>query len=704
MKKLIVTMFVLAAAVILANVRLGPGAGADAGDGGAVRSAVGDPKILREKYERWKARVLARSSAHLSLTLVPQDVHVKRPPSGRIEIDLDSKTLRAHVQNIDTAEELGLWLTQGATLFSADSEGSEPFFVGAFSALEDALELETNIGGVLAAGRKIDQLVVAPLDTEPLRTGLLAASPTLFQRLLAAEQAAGNVELGESSKSVFDAILPTAQASHIEYTGFPYVFNDLVTQGEDLFLNETFAGNGRTCGTCHPATNNFTIDKPFIDSLPPDDPLFVAEFNPFLIFGHPYNKDVQGNPRRFENPALMRELGLIVENLDGMGDLENRFTMRGVPHNLGMTVSIATPDGELTPPDERTGWSGEGAPSGIVGGIAVSGRLRDFAVGAIVQHFPRTMNRSFDGPYPDFRAPTTTELDAIEAFMLSLGRQAELQLDEGFADTLILADESAERGKRLFRDGPGEAGGFTCNSCHNNAGANTGGTNRNFDTNTEEFLRNRIDDPDFHVVGQPRPVDGGFGTNPDGDFTSLEEQPGFVNENFGDGTFNNVSLVEAADTPPFFHNNVAQTLEDSILFYQSDEFVATGRPAIDFNQDEVADVANFMRVINAIDNVENSALRQADRALIAAANPPPYGPNLVMQHILDIVKADTKDAIQVLKQGNLHGGPYDAVAKLDAAVQKVNYAYGSGYYWASFFINQAKTKLQEALALMRTNG
>ena len=27
-----------------------------------------------------------------------------------------------------------------------------------------------------------------------------------------------------------------------------------------LFLNETFAGNGRTCGTCHVETNNFTVD------------------------------------------------------------------------------------------------------------------------------------------------------------------------------------------------------------------------------------------------------------------------------------------------------------------------------------------------------------------------------------------------------------------------------------------------------------
>jgi cytochrome c peroxidase len=56
----------------------------------------------------------------------------------------------------------------------------------------------------------------------------------------------------------------------------------LIEQGRQLFMNETFDGNGRTCATCHPPANNFTIDPEFIASLPDDDPLFVAEFNPAL--------------------------------------------------------------------------------------------------------------------------------------------------------------------------------------------------------------------------------------------------------------------------------------------------------------------------------------------------------------------------------------------------------------------------------------
>src|SRR4051812_39517751 len=52
----------------------------------------------------------------------------------------------------------------------------------------------------------------------------------------------------------------------------PRVVTGLVTArlcaGADIFFRETFAGNGRTCGTCHPPQNNFTIDKQFIATLP----------------------------------------------------------------------------------------------------------------------------------------------------------------------------------------------------------------------------------------------------------------------------------------------------------------------------------------------------------------------------------------------------------------------------------------------------
>ena len=110
---------------------------------------------------------------------------------------------------------------------------------------------------------------------------------------------------------------------------------ELIAKGKRIFFNETFSGNGRTCGTCHPAENNLTIDPAFIARLPNNDPLFVAEFIPALA-------------KNFENPRLMREFGLILENLDGFEDLDNKFVMRGVPHTLGMRVSVDSPQGPRT--------------------------------------------------------------------------------------------------------------------------------------------------------------------------------------------------------------------------------------------------------------------------------------------------------------------------------------------------------------------
>lgn len=45
----------------------------------------------------------------------------------------------------------------------------------------------------------------------------------------------------------------------------------LEQKGRRIFFEETFGGNGRTCGTCHPATNNFTVDPAFIKRLPRRD-------------------------------------------------------------------------------------------------------------------------------------------------------------------------------------------------------------------------------------------------------------------------------------------------------------------------------------------------------------------------------------------------------------------------------------------------
>jgi hypothetical protein len=381
---------------------------------------------------------------------------------------------------------------------------------------------------------------------------------------------------------VSEGALPSAQA-------------DLIAQGEKIFFTETFEGNGRTCGTCHPAENNFTIDPAFIATLPPDDPLFVAEFNPALA--------------ALENPRLMREFGLILENVDGF---DKPGVMRGVPHILALSTSVRSPTGP------RTGWSGDGAPD--------DGSLRSFATGAVIQHFTKTLQRVSG---IDFRLPTPAELDALEAFQLSLGRQTDLSLP------LLLKGDMASRGQEIFLDNTlGK-----CNLCHVNAGAtaNLGGRslgNANFNTGVED-----LPDQPADRTGEPNPPDGGLGRN-------LRSQGGF-----GDGTFNIPSLVEAADTAPFFHNNASATLEEAIAFYNSPVFnnspAALGLGgAINLNATQVLEVAAFLRVINAMENIRSAIAILQQTALRHRA------------------VREIEDAIAVLHGGGLHP---ETVTLLEAA-------------------------------------
>lgn len=392
---------------------------------------------------------------------------------------------------------------------------------------------------------------------------------------------------------------------------------DPVAEGERIFFNETFNGNGRTCGTCHRTEDNFGLSPAFIATLPPTDPLFVAETNPNL-------------GENFENPRLMRAFGLILENQDGFDDLANNFNMRGIPHTLALRTSVNSAQGP------QTGWSGDGAPG--------DGSLRSFTTGAVIQHFTLTTNRV---PDVDFRLPTDTELDAIEAFMLSLGRQEDLQLP------LPLRGVVASRGQEIFLDNTlGK-----CNACHFNAGANgdpaifgQGSGNLNFNTGVED-----LPDQPADLTGELVPPDDGQGTP-------------------GNGAFNTPPLVEAADTGPFFHNNSVETIEGAVAFYDGDSFNnspagqliagATGS-GIELDGTQVVAVAAFLRVINALENI---------RATIALLESTLQASSERARVLLGRALEETDDAVLVLRAGGLHP---EAVAHLNQSRDLIRQALDS---------------------------
>ena len=105
---------------------------------------------------------------------------------------------------------------------------------------------------------------------------------------------------------------------------------NLVDEGRRLFFTETFAGNGRTCGSCHPADNNYTIDAAYIARLPKSDPLLAADF--------------------LDDPVLLRKLGLVTVHADGFG---RPGVQRGVPTLLGLARSLVPDFGAVGRPHRR---------------------------------------------------------------------------------------------------------------------------------------------------------------------------------------------------------------------------------------------------------------------------------------------------------------------------------------------------------------
>jgi cytochrome c peroxidase len=385
----------------------------------------------------------------------------------------------------------------------------------------------------------------------------------------APEDAAITTEIGQVKEGLnFASATATCTSDPRVQLG---IVSQSVCVGAELFFRDEFGGNGRSCASCHPADNNYTIDPTFIAQLPNSDPLFVAEQVPALA--------------GLERPDLMRDFGLILENVDGAETPTTKFTMRSVPHCLSLSRSITPPVGTTTPPLERTGWSGDGAPN--------QGRLKDFQTGAIFQHYTQSLGR-VDGT--DFVQATASELDAIDAFLKTIGRSNELNLT-----AVSLTDSGAESGRTAFL-----APTSRCNGCHNNAGANlASGVNQNFDTGVE-----RLRIADLNTQGIP--FDGGFGGQGLSSFNFDANKDG-INDSFGNGQFNTPPLIEAADTGPFFHTNAFETIEDAIAFYTTTEFAQSpagqaGVPVV-LTSTQIADIGRFLRVLNASFNVQMAIAR-----------------------------------------------------------------------------------------------
>lgn len=350
---------------------------------------------------------------------------------------------------------------------------------------------------------------VGPMQSDTLGTPIGSPADSLPLMGAASLRRTQNFASYDANQLNADFALGAAAPRNSAGNTGSFAVSSLVAQGETLFLQEQFLGNGRTCGTCHRPEDQFSISPEFVATLPAEDALFIAETNPSLM--------------ELENACLVRSpRAMILANVDGFAQPS---VFRGAPHLIN--IAATAPYGQ----------SGE-TPT-----------LTQFTTAAVRQHFPKTLARNEDpsaGP-TDFRLPTTPELTAIEAFMQSLvvPSDGDLSLDRMLCASVHAGADAAavQRGRDLF------FGAAKCSLCHGGplffeADPSIGG-GLSFNTGVAVQFINEFD----ACVGGP-----------------------LLYPDSSTRAFNTPTLIDVKNTSPYFHDNSAATLKDAIRFYNGLEF------------------------------------------------------------------------------------------------------------------------------------
>jgi hypothetical protein len=397
----------------------------------------------------------------------------------------------------------------------------------------------------------------------------------------------------------------------------------LIDDGFRIFTQETWNGNGRTCGTCHRPEESYNIFPSTIKMLSKKEQALVFATNVpgleninlvksnalFNIEGGPVSEDCRADDpqcwvlaeKAGNEPGPIFRSTMTIQALDLTTLKPPRPTFPG-------TLKLpAECDAGLLPGDlPQLGWAGDGSPGTPVNLAAchlhhgtidndADGSIRAFANGAIAQHSTKRLERI---PGTDFRFATDEELDALAAFQRWLGRRPLTANENAIQGTpnasefdlalLKFKDPRVAKGRDHFRgvgvtntNAPGAPptlplppaprfapnNGAGCDVCHGQGGAISAiavpplpPSNINLNTHVEEFS----DDIGLKVVGVPLPLDGG-GATPFVPRVALTAVP---------GAFNIQSIIEAAEKKAWFHNHkVVDDFEKAIAHYGSDDFV-----------------------------------------------------------------------------------------------------------------------------------
>ncbi len=343
--------------------------------------------------------------------------------------------------------------------------------------------------------------------------------------------------------------------------------------GKRLFEKETFAGNGRTCRTCH-LSDTGTMNPAQIQALyskHPNDPLFAS-----------------------------------IDSDDGQGTSFTRLlqtaTVR-IPITLPSNVRI------VDDPTARVVVLNRGTPTvmniGLDPVLMVDGREPDLetqAVSAVHTH------------YQNQREPTPAEASAIAAFQRTLFNRPALQhyAKCGTPPKLPQGQTASEKRGRTFFDPTTPRG--LCAACHDGAMLNQTSASNPFQPVGQRFSSNfsaEFNHANLPVHTYEFTIDGGeviTMVTSDPGRAAITGNPCTIIPNvcnlLGPGTaraiFKIPTLWGIKETAPYFHDNSVATLEGVLDHYQAFFGLtaqATGNNVFLLSEQDKADIVAFLKLL-----------------------------------------------------------------------------------------------------------
>ena len=161
---------------------------------------------------------------------------------GRVSVDLTTGTVVSDVQLLPLDATFDLWLVdnQPAPGQTTLAEPADLLLrVGTYAVASGSHRLSVVLGPTAFTDFFPDRAFVVRAGENPISSFVLTGPSTTFARLL--RRQVRFVDRRGRGARVRSHLRATRAAD----------FAKLVAQGRQLFLKETFDGNGRTCGTCH---------------------------------------------------------------------------------------------------------------------------------------------------------------------------------------------------------------------------------------------------------------------------------------------------------------------------------------------------------------------------------------------------------------------------------------------------------------------